>query len=627
MCGICGVVNLEAGFVPTVATIERMVGCMEHRGPDDAGYHIGPHVGLGHRRLSIIDLGGGHQPMYSDDGKKTIVFNGEIYNYRSIRENLESRGIRFHSNSDTEVLIKCYEEYGVDCLDHLRGMFAFAIWDSDRQMLFVARDRLGKKPLYYHISKLGLVFASEIKGILAHNELNCQPDMGAIDSFLSLGYTLSPRTAIREIWKLPAAHFMVFDSSGLHIQAYWHLHLSDEHPKIDAPEAVEVLKKTLDEAVSLRLISDVPLGAYLSGGLDSSVIVGIMSRHSEQPVKTFTIGYENAPEHSELKYAAIVAKHFMTDHREIILQPKNFFDLITKMVWHLEEPIGDQACIPLYLISQQAKKDVTVMLSGEGADELFAGYNVYIIMRLVEMYGRVPPVVRNRLLNPIVRGILDKRRAEKYIEWSEKSLRSRYLGDMSDLSTDLKRDLYTRDFMSCANGWYLQEIERIYETVKGSDTLAQMLFLDTKTWLVEDLLLKADKMTMAASIELRTPFLDHHLVEFSRRLPSTLKVNNGFRKKFILKQAYKDMLPKEIIHRRKKGFPVPLSLWFKDNLNDLIADVLLSEKAKSRGYFNSHFVEHMLKQQTSGCIDYSKTLWNLVVLEFWHRSFIDSSPV
>jgi asparagine synthase (glutamine-hydrolysing) len=374
------------------------------------------------------------------------------------------------------------------------------------------------------------------------------------------------------------------------------------------------------------MISDVPLGAYLSGGLDSSIIVGIMSQHSEQPVKTFTIGYENAPDHSELKYAAIVARHFKTDHREIFLKPINFFDLITKMILQLEEPIGDQACIPLFLISEEAKKEVTVMLSGEGADELFGGYNIYIIMRLIERYRSLPVSFRTTFVNPIVRAMVDKRRADKYIEWSEKDLRSRYLGDMADLSSSLKKELYAKDFLDSVNKSYLMQIKSIYDDVNGSDQLAQMQYLDIKTWLVEDLLLKADKMTMAASIELRTPFLDHHLAEFSRRLPAELKIH-GFCKKYILKEAYKDMLPREIVHRGKKGFPVPLSLWFKGSLNDLIADVLLSQKAKGRGYFNTECVERMIRQQSSGAGDYSKTLWNLVALEFWHRSFIDSSSL
>jgi asparagine synthase (glutamine-hydrolysing) len=626
MCGICGVVDFDPGFVPSINVIERMADCMKHRGPDDYGYHTGPHVGLGHRRLSIIDLAGGHQPIYSDDGKKVIVFNGEIYNYREIRCNLESSGARFNSNSDTEVLLKCYEKYGTDCLDHLRGMFAFAIWDSDRQALFIARDRLGKKPLYYRASENGLVFGSEIRSILAYGGLERQPDLEAIDSFLSLGYTLSPRTALKNIYKLPAGCFLVFTHSGPSVLRYWQLHTFDAQPRFESADAIAVLKETLDEAVSLRMISDVPLGAYLSGGLDSSIIVGIMSEHSQQPVKTFTIGYENAPEHSELKYAAIVAKHFKTDHREIILKPQGFFDLITKMVWHLEEPIGDQACIPLFLISEQAKKEVTVMLSGEGADELFAGYNIYVMMRLIGQYRRLPGLFRHGMVNPVIRKILDGRRAEKYIEWSEKELQSRYLGDMADLSSSLKKELYAKDFLDCIEGSYMKEIEGIYDEVRDSDDLAQMLYLDTKTWLVEDLLLKADKMTMAASIELRTPFLDHRLAEFSRRLLSDLKINR-FQKKYILKEAYKEMLPKEITNRKKKGFPVPLSLWFKDNLNDLIADVLLSDRARGRGYFNTDFVRHMLKQQTTGAIDYSKTLWNLLVLELWHQAFIDSSPV
>lgn len=625
MCGITGIVDFNSGRGASPEALARMTEVMAHRGPDDSGYHTGPCVGLGHRRLSIIDLAAGHQPMYDDEETRVIVFNGEIYNYEEIRKGLASLGVRFRTNSDTEVLLKSYARYGVECLQLLRGMFAFAIWDNSARNLFIARDRLGKKPLYYANSNGRLVFGSEIKSILAAGEIERAVNPDAVDSFLSLGYTLAPQTAIKGIYKLPAGHYLLFDDRGLTIEQYWRLHEHDRRPKLAPAEGIELVKDTLDKAVSLRMISDVPIGAYLSGGLDSSIIVGIMSKFSAKPVRTFTIGYENAPAHSELEYAKVVANHFGTDHMEIILKPRGLFDLLNKMVLHLEEPIGDQACIPLFLISKEAKNEVTVMLSGEGADEIFGGYNIYVFMRFIALYGGMPHSFRRGILNPLVRRLLDERRAEKYLEWTEKCLTERYLGAMADLSGNIREQLYSRDFSGQTSRSFQDTIESYYREVEHSRELDRMMYLDTKTWLVEDLLLKADKMTMAAAIELRTPFLDHELVELSRRLPLSSKIR-GLQKKKILREAYKDFLPAITLRRSKKGFPVPLSLWFREDLNDLISEVLLSRQAVQRGYFNPRFIESMLGEQRRGKLDYSKTLWNLVVLEFWFRNFIDGTP-
>jgi asparagine synthase (glutamine-hydrolysing) len=624
MCGIAGIVDFETDMPPQEELLGRMTNALVHRGPDDSGVHTGPHVGLGHRRLSIIDLSGGRQPMSSTDGTKIIVFNGEIYNFQEIRTKLSGCGHVFGTRSDTEVLLKAYEQWGTECLQHLRGMFAFAIWDATAGRLFAARDRLGKKPLYYFRTRKKIFFASEVKALLELDGVDRSVNLDAIDCFLSLGFVLAPHTIFSRIEKLPAGHYLLFDRTGITNKRYWNLFEYDNLEKFKLAEAVSSVKRTLEEAVSLRMISDVPIGAYLSGGLDSSIIVGIMSRHSTQPVRTFTVGYVNAPEHSELEYARLVAKHFMTDHREIILEPGNFFDLIRKMVWHLEEPIGDQACIPLFLLSEKAREQVTVMLSGEGADELFGGYNIYLLMQVLGYYGKLPSYVRDKIGLFLLRKRLGHRRAIKYVEWSRKPLSRRYLGDMADLSEDAKSRLYTPEFSEACRRSSGPRIEEIYQEVPNSSAVDQMTYLDINTWLVEDLLLKADKMTMAASVELRTPFLDHELVEISRRVGSRAKIR-GITKKWLLKEAYRDLLPRAIVSRAKKGFPVPLSAWFQEDLNDLVSDVLLSDRAKQRGYFNSRFIEGMIRDQRIGRADYSKTLWSLLVLEFWHRVFAEGN--
>lgn len=596
---------------------------MQHRGPDEDGYYIRDNMGLGHKRLSIIDLKSGQQPIFNEDKTCCIALNGEIYNFKELRESLKNNGHTFNTVSDTEVIVHAYEEYGIECLNHLRGMFCFAIIDLNKNILFLGRDRLGKKPLYYYYDDKRFIFASEIKSIFKSGMVNAEVNEKFIDEFMSLGYVTAPNTLFRKINKLPAGSHLFVENNEIIIKEYWHLN-ECKISNLSLQDYKDQLSGLLKEAVKYRMISDVPLGAFLSGGIDSSIIVGLMSTLSSQPVKTFSVGYEGQEEFSELKYAKKVATHFNSDHREIIIAPVNFYDAIAKMVWYLDEPISDQASIPLWLLAKESKKYVTVLLSGEGSDELFAGYPIYTLMKGIESYRKLPKLIRRGFMDPFIPRIFGERRGQKYLEWGKLPLEERYLGDMADLSSSVKAKLYSKDLLDTALSNPVTNRTRIhYDAVKTFDSLSRMQYLDIKTWLVDDLLLKADKMTMAASVELRCPFLDHVFVEFTRTIPSKFKLN-GTTTKYILKEAFKKFVPKEIIYRKKRGFPVPLTAWFQGDLNTLISEVLLDTKSINRGYFNSGFIKEIIDKQKNKKEDYSKLLWSLLVLEFWHKVFIDT---
>lgn len=623
MCGICGIFNFENNDFVNQETLKRMSAAMRHRGPDEDGYLIHKNIGLGHKRLSIIDLKSGRQPIFNEDETCCIVFNGEIYNFKELRESLKNKGHSFKTASDTEAIAHAYEEYGAECVKYLRGMFCFAIADLSSNTLFLARDRLGKKPVYYYYDHKRFIFASEAKSIFKSGIVKPEVNREFIDEFMSLGYVTAPNTLFKGINKLPAGSSLIIKDNEIAVKEYWFL---NEHKVADLPlEGYKGrLKALLKEAVKYRMISDVPLGAFLSGGIDSSIIVGLMSELTCRPVKTFSVGYEGLEEFSELKYAKKVARHFNTEHREIIVSPVNFYDAIAGMVWHLDEPISDQACIPLWLMAKESKKYVTVLLSGEGSDELFAGYPIYALMRGIESYRKIPRLFRSAFTDPLIPKIFGERKGQKYLEWVNLPLEKRYLGDMADLSTRIRAKLYSKDLLNGAlSNPASERIKTHYDAVREFDSLSRMQYLDVKTWLVDDLLLKADKMTMAASVELRCPFLDHELVEFTRSIPSKFKLKAGVTK-YILKETFKDFLPKGIAYRKKRGFPVPLSSWFEGNLNTLISEVLLDTKSLARGYFNSGFIKEIIDKQKNKSEDYSKLLWSLMVLEFWHKVFIDN---
>jgi asparagine synthase (glutamine-hydrolysing) len=624
MCGICGYLAKDARTSTDPQRLGTMLHAVRHRGPDDSGTHVDADVALGQVRLSIIDLAGGHQPIFNEDGTKCIILNGEIYNYLELHRQLVGRGHVFKTKSDTEVILHLYEDEGEDCVRSLHGMFAFVIWDAPNRTLFLARDRLGKKPIYYKDSGSFFAFSSEVKALMAAGFLDGRFNARAVDEFLAFNYTIGPDTAFADVQKLMPGHRMTVSPGGIRASRYWDF--ADIEPATGSfEECYERTAAAIDDSVKVRLMSEVPLGAYLSGGVDSSLIVAIMTKLTQRPVKTFTVGYDDAPEVSELGYARTVAEHVGAEHHEFILKPATFVDTVDEVVWHMDEPMGDYTTIPLLLISRLAKEHVTVMLSGEGADEVFAGYSIYRYMDLVERYRSLPRWLRRGVGDPLLRVMLADRKEGKYADWPRQRLEERYRGNGSCFTDTMRARLINPEFTrSLADGHLQRTIDSYYRPVQHKDPVSRMLYLDTKTWLPEDPLLKADKMTMAASIELRVPFLDHRLVELGFSLPTHMKIR-GRQGKYIMKRYAATLLPDAIVHRAKRGFPVPVKRWMHGALGQMAKDVLLDGRTRQRGILNAGYLESLFQLHESGREDYSKQIWSLLVLETWLRRFIDES--
>jgi asparagine synthase (glutamine-hydrolysing) len=603
-----------------------MMDLIRHRGPDDEGSYFDDRVALGHTRLSIIDLQSGSQPIFNEDHSVCIVFNGEIYNYLELRLNLIGCGHVFTTKSDTEVILHLYEEKGFRCTEDLRGMFAFAIWDKNKKQLFLARDHIGIKPVYYHCGPKAFSFASEIKALVYSGLVEREINLPLLNQYITLNYTIGPETMVKNVMKLMPGHFLVVEKDRVTTSQYWDFAGIPETSS-NIEKCQKKLKDLLEESVRIEMRSDVPIGAFLSGGIDSSLIVAYMTRISGKPVKTFTVGYEEADDVSELKYARIVAKYFGTDHHEFILKPKKFVNILSRMVWHMDEPVAEFATIPLLLLSELAKNHVTVMLSGEGADELFAGYPIYRYMNYIEKYQKISPTLRKYVFDPIGRIFLAGRRDGKYSDWLSTPLERRYLGNGSYFTEKMKQRLFTEDFQRNLDYEELSHIiEGHYQAVRSRNPIQRMLYLDTKTWLPEDLLIKADKMTMAAAIELRVPFIDFRLLEFATSLPAAMKVHRGT-SKYILKKIAEDLLPHQIVHRPKMGFPVPVKQWLQKELNILAREILTERRTIERGIFNPHYVERILALHSSGKDDFSKQIWNLMILEIWLRVFLEGGKI
>jgi asparagine synthase (glutamine-hydrolysing) len=624
MCGICGYLAKDPRTPADQARLGVMLRAIRHRGPDDAGTYLDSHVALGQARLSIIDLAGGHQPVFNEDGTKCIILNGEIYNYLELRQRLVGRGHVFTTMSDTEVILHLYEDEGEDCVESIHGMFAFAIWDTRQQTLFLARDRLGKKPLYYKDTGSFFGFASEIKALGAAGFLDGRFHPPAIDEFLALNYTIGPRTAMADVWKLMPGHRMTVSAERTRVSQYWDF-AGVETTTASFEECYERMVSAIDDSVRVRLMSEVPLGAYLSGGVDSSLIVAVMTKLTQRPVKTFTVGYEDAPDVSELEYARIAAKHVGAEHHEFVLRPATFADTVADVVWHMDEPVGEYATIPLLLLSRLAKEHVTVMLSGEGADEIFAGYSIYRYMALVERYRSLPAWLRAGAGDPALRVLFARQKEGKYASWAGQRLEQRYRGNGSCFTDTMRAKLLHPDFARSLEEDHLQKtIDGWYARVPGKDPVSRMLYLDTKTWLPEDLLVKADKMTMAAAVELRVPFLDHRLVELAASFPTRMKIR-GRHSKYIMKRYAETLLPREIVHRKKRGFPVPMKQWMRGALGKMAREVLLDSRTRQRGIFNTPYVESLFQRHDAGIENYSGNIWSLLVLETWMRTFIDGA--
>jgi len=619
MCGIAGIYNFRSGRPVAPSELRAMGSSMAHRGPDDEGYYEEGPLGLAHKRLTILDTSRrGRQPMFTEDGQLAITFNGEVYNFLELRAELEAAGHTFQTATDTEVLLRLYQVEGEDMLDKLNGMFAFAIWDRRSKRLFIARDRLGIKPLYFTVGAEGLAFASEIKALLAIAPGKPKVNLEMLDAYMSVGYVPTERTLFQGIEKLQPGWCMTVDRDGPRGRQYWDL--KPETEEMSEDECVRRSLGLLRDSVRLQLRSDVPLGVFLSGGVDSSAVVALMHEMGIRDIRTFTVAYDFGPEYDETRYARQVAEKFGTIHREVFVTPQEFRDFIPSLVWHMDEPVTESAAISLFFVSKLAREDVTVVLSGEGSDEVFGGYPIYKYMHALERYRLLPPALRQKLINPLLNRLGGK--WGKYTDLSDQPLAKRYTG-VSFYDTPVKDALYRPEIKSLFNGSAMPGlVGRYYDRTEGLDPLLRMMYLDVKSWLPDDLLIKADKMTMATSVELRVPFLDHRLVELGGRIPPRLRIK-GWETKYILKKALEPYLPKEILYRGKMGFPTPLAMMFKSELRGYVEEVLGSDRFADRGYFRPEAVRSMLREHAAGERDHHRVLWQLLVLEEWHRKLID----
>jgi len=619
MCGINGILKRNTSANITEDKISTMNKKLIHRGPDAEGIFINKDIGLGHRRLKIIDLVGGAQPMVSDDKSIVVIFNGEIYNFKEIRRHLESKGYVFKSKSDTETIIYAYVEYGIDCVAHFRGMFGIAIYDLNQKKLTILRDRLGIKPVYYYLDENILVFSSEIKPIIT--ALNRKPEvhLDSLDFYMSVGYVPGENTLFDNIKKLQPGHLLTVQNNQVTIKQYWDLYqtLSAQY---SFEEALTRFEELAEESVKLRMISDVPLGAFLSGGLDSSMIVALMSRLSDNTVKTFSVGYRDQPEANELAYARIVADHYNTDHHEFLLEPLDFFNSLETLVEHTEEPIIESAGVALFQLSQLAREHVTVILSGEGGDEILAGYPLYQIMPKVDRLHRWVRHFPAPLTQRIGHYLSADEKRTKYWDWLQLPQPKRYQSISNDVTSSIKRRMYSDPQVLNSQTATSRYFETLYNHHSRGTDLQKMTYTDIKSWLPDDLLVKADKMTMAASLELRVPFLDHKLVEFATSLPDHYRLR-GKKGKYLLKELGRNLLPHEIIHRKKKGFPVPINAWLRGPLYDRSAEILLDNSSFNSGYFNKTYIENMLRRHQRGDEDLSRRIFSLLNLEIWHRNY------
>jgi asparagine synthase (glutamine-hydrolysing) len=624
VCGIAGVVG-KAGDAIDAAEVHRMCQTIVHRGPDDEGIYARGPVGLGMRRLSIIDLAGGKQPIHNEDGSVWVVFNGEIYNFPELRGELQGRGHQFYTHSDTEVIVHLYEEMGADCVKKLRGMFAIALYDEKKKSLLLARDRLGKKPLHYALRQGKLLFGSEIKTILAlHPEL-AEVDHEGLLQYFYFGYIPDPHTAFQRIRKLPAGHLMEFRDGEIKIRQYWDVPEYGTHPPISEEECLVELERRLEEAVRIRLISDVPLGALLSGGVDSSIIVALMARTSAKPVQTFSIGFR-AEQFNESEYARMVAERFGTEHHELVLEP-DLEETLTYLSGMMEEPFGDSSMLPTYYVCRMARRQVTVALSGDGGDELFAGYDRYLVAmerpKFDPLQRWLGPIYRDRIHGLIPAGMYGKNLA-----WNASlNDRDRYLDGISFLpALHRERDLFTPEFLQSARRLPdpLLEWQRLYDGAPAHDRLSRLLYLDTKTYLNSDILTKVDRMSMATSLEVRVPMLDHEVVEWVTSLPVELKFRNGVRKHILKKLAERLGIPPALLHRKKQGFQLPLVEWMRNEMKTKFWGILLEPRTMERGYFRPQAVRALIDEHVRGRRNRSGMLWRMLVLELWHRNFMEA---
>ncbi len=631
MCGICGIATTRPRGPVSPSLLTSMCRTIVHRGPDDEGIYSGGTAGLAARRLSIIDLAGGHQPLANEDGSIWIAHNGEVYNFTELRDELAGLGHVFRTRTDTETIVHSYEEWGEDFVHKLRGMFAFAIWDGREQKLLLVRDRLGVKPLYYTLLEdRTLVFGSELKAVITHPEVRRALEPKALDLYLTLEYVPAPFSMFKDISKLPAGSILVYKKGEVEIKKYWDIAegLAErrEVTENELPAVMDELYGLLKESVRLRLVSDVPLGAFLSGGIDSSTIVGLMRELGASPLKTFSIGFEEAS-YNELKYARRVAERFATDHEEFILEPQAL-ELTETLIHHLDEPFGDFSIFPTYLVSRMARSRVKVILSGDGGDEVFGGYEHFQAQKMdssaVKTLGRPLSRLINRLPpSKKKKGLWNK--LQRYLLGLEQSPELRHLRWMTFLSLADKERLYTDDLKTRLSG--LEEITGLYPfceifaALPSFDAINAELYLDLKTYLADDIMVKVDRMSMAVSLEAREPLLDHKLVEFAFSLPGRLKIN-GLQTKWIFKKTMERLLPRENIYRPKEGFSIPIKHWLRQELREMLLDYLSEKRIKEEGLFNYGPIKQMIDGHLDGRKNWSHQLWALLVFEIWRENYL-----
>jgi asparagine synthase (glutamine-hydrolysing) len=612
MCGICGIISSDNSYPVQKNLLGAMCDVITHRGPDEEGYYIDGGIGLGMRRLKIIDLSTGSQPIFNEDKSVVVVFNGEIYNFLELRNSLIQKGHTFFSSSDTEVIVHLYEDHGDKFLDHLNGMFGIALWDIKRRKLILARDRMGEKPLYFTKKDDVLIFGSELKSVLCFPNLGREINNEAIYHYFSFNYIPTPLTIYKNINKLAPGECLTFKDNKITINKYWSLSSAKQIEIKDEHEVAEELHKQLVNSIKMRLISDVPLGAFLSGGIDSSIMVALMSQISSTPVKTFSVGLEN-DQQSELPFARQVAKKYATDHHELIASP-NAIDLIDQVLWHFDEPFGDSSALPTFLLSQLIRQHVTVAISGDGGDELFGGYERYQRILARTSTIKTPKYIRHLLSKTIGAGLPFGAKGKALLQ----SLQyCDYDFFTIGTSEELKGQLFSKDFLSSLGSITSKDIADL-AFLPNHSLLQQCINFDIKYYLPDDILTKVDRMSMAASLETRAPFLDHNVVEFASSIPDNLKIKNNITK-YILKNTFKDLLPEAIFTRSKSGFSIPLEDWFRKELKEMLQTNLSPKQLDETGVFAPHFVNTILDQHFSGKRNHKRLIWMILTFQLWHE--------
>jgi asparagine synthase (glutamine-hydrolysing) len=629
MCGITGWANLDASTSSQIgdeAMLHSMCEAIRHRGPDSEGLWTDAGVALGMRRLSIIDLHTGDQPVFNTDRSVIVMMNGELYNYREVRADLQKRGYTFRTNSDTEILPHLYDEYGDAMLEHVSGMFAFALWDTKKKRLLIARDRFGEKPLYYGTFGGKLIYGSEVKSLLAHPDVTRDLNLDALRSFLSFDYVPAPNSIYRGIKKLPAAHKLVLENGEIKVERYWSLSFKKPAETPTIKEAAEHLRELLSDAVRRQLVSDVPLGILLSGGVDSSTVAAFAVRHATETVKTFSIGFEE-DSFDESKFAREVSRHLGTEHYEDRLSVDIAAELIGDIGRWLDEPLSDGSLLPTFLLASFVRRHVTVALGGDGGDEIFAGYPMYYGHKVAQMYGRVPGFLRKGIIEPVVNNLpvssknlsLDYK-AKRFVRAANYDPVTRHHSWFGSFAIDQQQQLLSDDVLAHTSSDIYRDAKELLETCDATNRIEQMQFLDMNFYMAEDILTKVDRAAMAVSLETRAPFLDPRVAEYAASLPPEYKLH-GSKGKYVLKEAVRDLLPRTILQRPKKGFGIPVAQWLRGRLNPLMNDMLAPQRLQQQGLFDSTYVQKLITEHETSKASHHKELWTLLVFQLWYDNF------